>query len=183
MKEALRYKFKIKRKYFMYSAREVADGAIADTVLSAFESKQNFLVYCSFGSEADTRSVIIRLLNAGKKVYLPRVEGNEIVPVPYFGDEGALTENKYGICEPAGKAVGGGEIDVCITPLLAVNSRGYRLGYGGGYYDRFFARYPEILRAGIGYGLQFSDEVTEDEWDKPLDLFISERGIIYFGRK
>lgn len=181
MKDELRYKYKIKRKYFQHSAREVADGAIADVAEAAFFGYDSFFIYYSFGSEADTRAIIGRLLAAGKRVYLPRVEGKGIVPVQYFGDERALVKNGYGICEPTGQAYGG-QIEVCLTPLLAVNPKGFRLGYGGGYYDRFFGSHPEILKAGVGYFLQLTDEFKEDAWDKPLDLFVCERGIINFGR-
>lgn len=182
MKERLRYKFKIKRKYFQHSAREVADGANRDAVLQAFGNKQSFFVYYSYGSEADTRGLIKGLLAAGKSVYLPRVEGEKIVPVRYFGDESSLTKNTYGIYEPQGEAYVGA-IDVCITPLLAVNSRGYRLGYGGGYYDRYFAATPALLKVGLGYFLQVTDEFEEEISDEPLDLFVCERGFIDFGRK
>lgn len=182
MKDELRYKYKIKRRYFQHSAREVADGAICDTLFEAFSYRESFLVYYSYGSEADTHGVVSRLLAAGKRVYLPRVEGENIVPVRYFGDESALIKNGYGIYEPQGEAFYG-EIEVCITPLLAVNPRGFRLGYGGGYYDRFFAAHPHILKAGIGYFLQYTDEFSEDGWDKPLDLFVCERGIINFGKQ
>lgn len=182
MKEQLRYKYKVKRRYFQHSAREVADGALADTVMAAFSAQDSFLVYYSYGTEADTHALITRLLDAGKRVYLPRVEGKNLAPVQYFGDESALVKNAYGIYEPAGQAFTG-QIDVCITPLLAVNSRGFRLGYGGGYYDRYFAANPQILKVGLGYFLQFTDEFIEEDFDKPLDLFVSERGIIYFGRE
>lgn len=182
MKEQLRYKYKIKRKYFQHSAREVADGAICDALLSAFGSFDNFLVYYSYNSEADTHALIDKLLSAGKSVFLPRVEGKNIVPVRYLGDESALVKNGYGICEPTGQAYGG-QIEVCVTPLLAVNSRGFRLGYGGGYYDRYFADNPQILKVGVGYFLQYTDEFSEEEFDKPLDLFVCERGIINFGRE
>ena len=182
MKEQLRYKFKIKRKYFQHSAREVADGAIRDAVLQAFSYNKSFLVYYSYGSEADTRELIKGLLAAGKAVFLPRVEGREIAPVQYFGDESALIKNSYGICEPTGERYEG-EIEVCITPLLAVNSRGYRLGYGGGYYDRFFACTKDILKVGIGYFLQLTDEFEEENTDEPLDLYVCERGIINFGKE
>lgn len=182
MKEQLRYKYKIKRKYFQHSAREVADGAISDIVTAAFEHSESFFIYYSYGSEADTHALIARLLGAGKRVYLPRVEGKIIVPVRYFGDESTLVKNGYGICEPQGQAYGG-DIDVCITPLLAVNSRGFRLGYGGGYYDRYFTDNPHVLKVGAGYFLQYTDEFKEEEFDKPLDLFVCERGIINFGRK
>ncbi|MDE6558181.1 MAG: 5-formyltetrahydrofolate cyclo-ligase [Clostridia bacterium] len=182
MKDRLRYKYKIKRKYFQHSAREVADGAIADAILQAFADKHSFFVYYSYGAEADTHGLISRLLAAGKEVYLPRVEGKAIVPVKYDGDENALMPNRYGINEPAGQAFDGA-IDVCVTPLLAVNSRGFRLGYGGGFYDRYFAANPDIIRAGLGYFLQLTDELEEEELDEPLDLFVCERGIISFERR
>lgn len=182
MKEQLRYKYKIKRKYFQHSAREVADGAIADIIVTAFAHCDSFFIYYSYNSEADTRALIARLLDAGKSVYLPRVEGERIVPVRYFGDESTLVKNGYGIFEPTGQ-VYDGSVDVCITPLLAVNSRGFRLGYGGGYYDRYFTDNPQILKVGAGYFLQYTDEFEEEEHDKPLDLFVCERGIINFGRE
>lgn len=179
-KEELRYKYKIKRKYFQHSAREVADGAIADIVLSAFADRESFFVYNSFGSEADTHNIIARLSAAGKRVYLPRTEGGVMVAVPYQSGD-TLVKNKFGIEEPEGQAYEG-EIEVCITPLLAVNESGYRLGYGGGYYDRYFAAHPHILKAGIGYALQLCSESFEGGNDVPLDIYVSERGIITFGR-
>ncbi len=182
MKDGLRYKYKIKRKYFQHSAREVADGAISDCVLRLFADKKSFFIYCSYAGEADTHGLIARLLAEDKRVFLPRVEGDKIVPVPYSGDDGGLVKNRYGISEPAGQAYGG-QIDVCIAPLLAVNSRGYRLGYGGGYYDRYFNATPDVLRCGLGYFLQYTDEFEEQEFDEPLDLFVCERGIIDFGRR
>ena len=181
MKDQLRYKYKIKRKYFQHSAREVADGAVADAVIEAFADKQSFFVYYSYGSEADTHALIGRLLFAGKSVYLPRVEGERIVPVRFYGKEEELKKSPLGISEPTGQAYGG-DMDVCITPLLAVNSRGYRLGYGGGYYDRYFAGNKKILKVGVGYALQYTYEFEEEENDVPLDIFVSERGIITFGR-
>ncbi|MDE7076051.1 MAG: 5-formyltetrahydrofolate cyclo-ligase, partial [Clostridia bacterium] len=85
MKDQLRYKYKIKRKYFQHSAREVADGAIADAILQEFADKSSFFVYYSYGSEADTHALIARLIAEGKSVYLPRVEGESMVPVKFSG--------------------------------------------------------------------------------------------------
>lgn len=180
-KDDLRYKYKIKRKYFQHSAREVADGAICDLVLQALGGYESFFIYYSFGSEADTRAIIAKLLSLGKRVYLPRIEGESIVAVRYFGDEDRLIKNKYGICEPCGQAANE-QIQVCLAPLLAVNQNGYRLGYGGGYYDAFFRENKRILKVGLGYFLQFTEDFTAERWDEPLDKFISERGIIDFGK-
>ena len=66
-----------------------------------------------------------------------------------------------------------------LIPLLAVNSRGYRLGYGGGYYDRFL-KGAAAVKVGIAYDFQLTDEFEEDGWDEPLDLLITERGIYRF---
>lgn len=179
MKDGLRYKYKIKRKYFQNSARAVADGAIKDIVELAFADRESFFIYYSYGTEADTHAMISGLLSAGKKVFLPRVEGDIIVPVPYTAKT-ELIKNSLGISEPVGQAYEG-KIDVCISPLLAVNSNGYRLGYGGGFYDRYFAAHPDLLKAGLGYSLQLCEDIFEEEHDVPLDIFICERGIITFG--
>lgn len=181
MKDGLRYKYKIKRKYFQHSAREVADGAIADAVEVAFADKESFFVYYSYGTEAETHGLIAKLSAAGKKVFLPRVEGEKIVPVPYT-PQTELIKNSFGIPEPVGQAYEG-EIDVCLTPLLAVNSMGYRLGYGGGYYDRYFAENPNVLRVGVGYYLQLCEDDFGEAYDVPLNIFICEKGVITFGQQ
>lgn len=180
MKDGMRYKYKIKRKYFQHSAREVADGAIRDIIEIAFADKESFLIYYSYGTETDTHRLIEKLLSAGKKVYLPRVSGKDLVAVPYTLQT-ELVKNEFGIPEPVGQAYDG-EIDVCIAPLLAVNSKGYRLGYGGGYYDRYFAAHTQILRVGIGYCLQQCEDSFEQDYDIPLNLFVSERGVTTFGK-
>ncbi|MDE7379949.1 MAG: 5-formyltetrahydrofolate cyclo-ligase [Clostridia bacterium] len=179
MKEELRYKYKIKRKYFQHSAREVAEGAIADVFIEAFSGFSTFFIYYSFGSEADTHQLISRLFDMGKRVFLPRVEGGQIVAVEYTGQP--LLKGAFGISEPQGQAFDG-EIDVCAAPLLAVDERGFRLGYGGGYYNRYFALHPQVIKAGIGFNLQFTEQSFAEEHDVPLDCFVSERGIISFGK-
>ncbi len=180
MKDQLRYKYRIKRRYFQHSAREVADGAIKDVALAALADKQSFLVYHSFGSEADTHAVISALLALGKTVYLPRTEGDEMVAVRYNAGDG-LKKSSFGIMEPAGEAFSG-DADCALIPLLAVNGEGYRLGYGGGYYDRYLARHGNTLKVGIGYYFQLIDDKFQQEHDIKLDMFICERGIYYFGK-
>lgn len=180
-KNELRYKYKIKRKYFAHSAREVADGAIYDAALAFLAPYESVFVYYSFGTEADTHAIINGLLACGKRVYLPRVEGGNMVSVRYTGENDKLVENSFGISEPVGEA-STDELEVCVAPLLAVNPEGYRLGYGGGYYDRFFAVYPNMVKVGLGYSLQFAEDFSPDRWDKPLDKFICEKGIVDFGR-
>lgn len=173
VKDEIRYKLKIKRKYFCGVRREFADGAILDNFLNAFLRYESFFVYNSFSTEADTKGIIAALLDAGKKVYLPRVDGDKMVAVPY----GETSVGAFGINEPAGKPYNG-NIDVTVIPLLAVNGRGFRIGYGKGFYDRYLSD-KRTLKVGLGYGFQI--EIFEEEkHDIPLDLFLCEKGIYYY---
>lgn len=165
---------KIKRRYFQNYQREVADCIICGNFMAAYGGFDSFLVYNATGAEADTKLIIGELLAADKRVYLPRVEGDGIVAVPY----GETKKGAFGIEEPVGQAYTG-EIDVTVTPLLAVNESGYRIGYGGGYYDRYFKSH-RTLRVGLGYAFQI-EKFTQDAWDEKLDSFTCERGIYYFG--
>jgi 5-formyltetrahydrofolate cyclo-ligase len=172
----LRYKFKIKRKYFQHSIRDVADGCIKDNFFELAQNCNSFFIYYSFGSEADTHGIIDELLAMGKKLYLPRVDGDQMVAVEYSGGE--LIKSKMGIEEPVGQPYLG-DFDMIIVPLLAINPDGYRLGYGGGFYDKFL-KDRQCLKVGLGYSLQLTDEFKEDKWDVPLDKFICEKGVYNF---
>lgn len=176
MKDEIRRKLKIKRRDFQNIRREAADAEIFENFMSAFKKHGSFFIYNSFGSEADTKKIISVLLKADKRVYLPRVEGDNIVAVPY----GTMRVGAFGIEEPVGQAFAG-DIEVTVIPLLAVNGRGYRIGYGGGYYDRYL-KGRNTLKAGLGYAFQIED-FEEDGWDIPLDAFLCEKGIYYYEGK
>lgn len=176
MKEEIRKKLKIKRRYFAGVRREEADKAIAEEFLLAFGGYESFFIYNAKGDEAGTRLITEGLAAAGKKIFAPRVEGKNLAVVPF----GECSVGAFGVEEPLGAAA---DIvpQVTVVPLLAVNPRGYRIGYGGGYYDRFLADKP-TLKVGLGYGFQ-TEEFQEDVWDVPLDIFICERGIYRFERE
>ncbi|MDE6586437.1 MAG: 5-formyltetrahydrofolate cyclo-ligase [Clostridia bacterium] len=175
MKDEIRYVQKIKRKYFEGVRREFADEVIYQNFMTVYGAYKSFFIYNSFGTEADTKRIIAGCLEAGKDVYLPKVEGENIFPVPY----GEMKKGAFGVEEPCGQAYKG-NIDVAVIPLLAVNDRGFRLGYGKGYYDRFL-KGRNIIKVGLGYGFQLAD-FKEDGWDEPLDSFLTEKGIYYFGK-
>ena len=174
MKDEIRYKLKVKRKYFQGVRREVADKNILYNFIAGYGAFQSYFVYNSFGSEASTALIINYLLATGKTVYLPRVEGENIVAVGY----GETQKGAFGIDEPAGEPYSG-DIDVTVIPLLAVNEKGFRIGYGKGYYDRYL-KDKRTKKVGLGYHFQIED-FTEDGWDEPLDLFVCEKGIYFYG--
>ena len=175
-KQEIRYKLKIKRRYFQGVRREFADEVIAENFVAAYGQFDSFLLYSAKGDEAKTSIIEEKLLSLGKKVFYPRVEGENIVPVPC----GQMKEGAFGILEPIGQAYTG-KIDVTVVPLLAVNERGFRVGYGKGFYDRYL-KTAQTKPVGLGYSFQL-DEFQEDVWDEPLDEFICEKGVFKFDRE
>lgn len=135
-------------------------------------SGASFFVYYSFGTETDTHALIQTLLQAGRTVCLPRVVGREMEAVRYTG--GGLKKGAYGIYEPCGK--GDTPCEIALVPLLAVDGAGNRLGYGGGYYDRYFAAHKEILRVGLCYEGQVVPALPVGETDIPLHAIVTEKG-------
>ena len=133
----------------------------------------SFFIYLSFSREAPTDGLIERLLADGHRVYCPRVESGEMVAVEYGED---FTLSDYGIREPVGDAHQG-EIDVAVIPFLAVDKRGNRLGYGGGYYDKFLKN-STAKRVAYGYGFQIVNEVPTEGWDEKMDVIVTDEEII-----
>ena len=101
--------------------------------------------YLSFSVEAGTDKLIQRLLERGDKVLCPRVEGKEMLAIEW-GEDFSLSA--FGIREPMGTPFDG-NIDLIVTPLLAADRQGNRLGYGRGYYDTFFKKTPRRDSRGI----------------------------------
>lgn len=142
-------------------------------ITSPFFERTSFFIYHSVNTEADTIKLIGYLLSKGKRVLLPRIESGEMHAVPYTEER----ELFFGIPQPkSGKEE---EAEVIITPLLAFDSKGYRLGYGGGYYDRYFARRGGV-RVGLAYAGQETQSLPHDAHDGRLDAIVTEEGARYF---
>ncbi len=170
-KALLRTQFKALRKTLKSSERDNA--VLKSFLISPFFGRTSFFVYRSVNSEADTSEVIKALLNAGKEVLLPRIEKGEMHSVPYSEE----TELVLGIPQPkSGKDC---TAEVILTPLLAFDGEGYRLGYGGGYYDKYFKKHGG-LRVGLAYGGQAVERLPRDSFDMPLHAVITEAGVRYF---
>lgn len=143
----------------------------AANVLAAFGEAKSFFVYLSVGSEVPTGGVIKSLLSRGKRVCVPRVANGRMASVPLTDK---LVRGAFGIPQPPE-----GEEETCevaLVPLLAADPWGNRLGYGGGYYDRYFAEHGKVLRAGLCFFGQIAESVPHGAGDVPLDALVTERG-------
>lgn len=131
---------------------------------------ESFFIYNSFGSEVDTSKIIRELLKRKKKVYLPKVNGNEMFLIEYFGQ--AMQNGKFGVYEPVGEPE---NIipEVCVLPMLAADKYFSRLGYGGGFYDRYLTD-KQIYKVGLCYSFQITEKVPVENTDVQLDLIITD---------
>lgn len=155
--------------------RDVKEALLLENfIASGAADGQNFFVYLGFSSEAPTDKLIDYLISSGKRVYCPRTEGKEMYAVP-FGED--FTLSPYGIREPVGERYDG-EIDVVVLPLLAADEKGARLGYGGGYYDRFLKKYEKSLRVAYCFDFQVIRSVPEEEGDERVRLIVTDKRII-----
>jgi 5-formyltetrahydrofolate cyclo-ligase len=163
-KDRLRKRYRVERHdgfipvEFTYLA-EIPEIAAAQVIAS----------YLSFGDEPVTKLLNQTLIKAGKTLLLPCIKGSEMIWVQWNGDETQLNK-KTKIAEPIGEPFTHfAAIDVVLVPALRMDTEGYRLGQGGGFYDRFL---PKVKAWKIGLlhdGELSSQKLPREAHDIPLD--------------
>jgi 5-formyltetrahydrofolate cyclo-ligase len=137
--------------------------------LDEYQRAKTVMAFVAFKGEPDTDPLFARLSVEGKQLLLPRVEPSGIVAAA--GDS-PLVASKFGVQEPSGPAVDVGDIDLVIVPGLAFTESGHRLGYGGGYYDRFLPT-AAARSVGVCFVDQLVDELPLAAHDVPVDMVVS----------
>lgn len=142
-----------------------------------FASARIIGAYYATGSEVRTSLVIEAARSAGKKVALPRIEGDHMAFYEYAAGE--LAEGRFGIMEPLPTAPPAGDyIDLVLVPGLAFDRKGCRIGYGKGYYDRFLSM-RHSFSMGLAYLFQVVDELPRGRFDRRILSVATEEGILY----
>jgi 5-formyltetrahydrofolate cyclo-ligase len=154
---------------------------ITDRVLALPEvlEADTVMAFWSFGSEVETAPLLDRLREAGSRVVLPRVEGRDVVAVAH-APGAPVAASSFGAMEPAGaEVVDPIEVDVVIVPGVAFDRLGRRVGYGGGFYDRFLGRTrPGVPAVAAAFALQVVAEVPEGPMDRRVDAIVTEDEVI-----
>lgn len=135
-------------------------------------------LYMGLDDEAPAQRLAAPLIAMGKRVALPRVLDRlgsmDFLP---WTPEAPLVPGPFRTSHPE---PGDGPVtpDAIIAPLVGFDRALNRLGQGGGYYDRAFARFPDALRIGLAWSAQELDDVPADPWDLPLDIILTEAELI-----
>ena len=178
-KAGLRAEAKTARKRFTRTPDAAREAEALQTVIrERWKDYPTVFLYTSFGSEFPTDGLIREALREGKRVGLPRIGQEGQMRFHRYLPGDSLEAHPYGMKEPleGSPVLEPDEHTLILVPGLLFDTDGYRLGYGGGYYDRYLAKYPQAHSCGIGYSVQLVPALScLDTQDIPLkEIWIKE---------
>ena len=178
-KAALRTRLRATRAAITPEERAAAVLEVTQRVVRATAGRGTIMGFLAFGSELPTLPLLERLGAEGHVLAVPHIAEGDLTPVAFRPGE-ALVEAVWGIPEPANlRVIDPLTIEVVVAPGLGFDRSGFRVGYGGGFYDRLLPRLrPDVLRVGIGFHAQVIPGVPHGPEDQRLDLVITERETI-----
>ena len=181
-KKDLRKEMLKKRSNLSAEIREEYSKTVASSLYENedYKKAEIIMAFLSFGSELDTRYLIEDSIAKGKIVVIPvMVPETKELKISRILDYSELEIGHYNILTPKKeflRFLDPKTIDLILVPGLIFARDGYRVGYGGGYYDRFLAgidkRVPKIA---IGFDMQLVDTVPTDHYDIPVDYILTEK--------
>ena len=133
--------------------------------LDCYKSAQNVMIFYPMKYEIN----LLELLNDKKKFYLPKVFETDILVCPYTED---LEKSELNILEPCTNPINPNTLDLVFVPALMADEENYRLGYGGGFYDRFLKQYSNITTIVPIAKELIIKKLPRDSWDIAVDLVI-----------
>jgi len=140
---------------------------------SDFLNAESIGLYASYGKEVVTYPLLDLCVQLGKTVSFPRVISKEQMEFKAVRSQADLQPGFHGIFEPTTKAPVPGKIDLLIVPVVAFDSNCMRIGYGGGFYDRYLAGH-ELNTIGVAYECQKVDIISVETTDQKLNRIITE---------
>lgn len=189
-KRNLRKQMKALRAQIAAGQKALWDQALAAQVLALVKEFRPgaVLAYASLGNEAGTGAILEELWRRKIPVALPRVRGRDM-DFFFLTESSDLAPGFRGILEPVyglkrwDGTVDQGETVLVLAPGLAFDRQGGRLGYGGGYYDRFLERTFGAVTVGLAYEFQIVEQVPAQSHDRRVDLLAAPGGRIICRRK
>ena len=149
--------------------------------LSRFKTARTVMFYVTHRSEADTSNMIRRSLSIGKIVAVPKVQpgkNGKMLAVRIRSLEKDLERGIYGVFEPKlerCEVLTRKKIDLVLVPGLAFDVKGFRVGYGKGYYDKWLKSFSPKKRIGLAFDFQLIKSVPKTKRDARVGLIVTER--------
>lgn len=183
-KKLIREEILKKRKGLPVETRAIYSKEITEKILNSdsYTNAKTIMCFISFSDEISTRSFIKKAIADGKKIVVPITfpENKELKP-SLLKDLNELEPGFYNILTPKKefeRFINPKEIDLVIVPGVAFRRDGYRVGYGGGYYDRFLSKIPNTPTIAIGFDIQVVKDLPVDSFDIPVNYIYTEKDII-----
>ena len=176
-KVSLRTRYRRERsdRYLEHSFEHLADS-------QEFHKAKVVASYISYSDEPDTTALNLALIKKGKILLLPRIAGKDLEWVRWNGEQSQISQSKK-IAEPKGPAVTDlGDVEVIVVPALRIDRSGYRLGQGGGYYDRALPQFSAFSIGLIHPDEISSEDLPREQWDIPLHAAATPDLVIRFQR-
>ena len=165
-------KFELRKKHRLQRVASKVNEKILDRVtsLEIFKNSEDILLYYPMENEVDVRP----LFESGKNIYLPYIREKEMVFTLYTGD---LIDGVFGIKVATGKVLEDYSHCMMIVPGLSFDLNCYRLGHGGGYYDKFLSKHRDIFTVGLQSDENLEEFLPHEEHDIPLKCVLTETSI------
>ena len=185
---ALRRRIRERRRALSGAQRQTAQRRAERRLwrLSPLWRARSVAIYLAVDGEADPATIAAGALMRRQRVYAPVLHG-ETLRFARLKDDTPLRRNRFGILEPAATdCIDPRQLDVVLTPLVAFDDSGTRIGMGGGYYDRCFSFLKQRIRwirpklIGLAYDFQRLRTVSRSAWDVPLWAAVTDRGTYRF---
>ena len=178
LKEQLRQQCRIKRVSLSEDYRKQASFSISRNIQfwSVFQKAQVIFTYMPMNEEVDLFPLLAD--NHEKGWVIPRIQPhNRKILHPYHPQK--LVHHKFGMLEPDSTLpqISPDRVELVLVPGLAFDQKGWRLGYGGGFYDTFLSDLPDLITLGITYHTLLLDELPHMAHDIPVMALVTENGI------
>ncbi len=186
-KKEIRQKIRQKRRELKEELWKEKSAAVTAVVTAHpwFQEAKNIYTYAAYNREVRTQEIIDTAFKTGKNVWVPKIVG-KTMHFCHIENMDDLKPGFYGIPEPADcptthyddlpaeNTCG----SLMIMPGVGFDEECHRIGYGGGYYDRYLAKSPEIPRIALAFEFQIFPEIPYEEHDIRPDIVVTEKRIL-----
>ncbi len=178
-KQQQRVQLKRRRRQLTVQQKTAFDRQIAQRLqtLDAFRAASVVFIYLATAAEISTRALIEHCLAEHKTLLVPRLTDGKMIATRFTGWD-TLKKGPLGILTPQSNTAYPGTIDISITPGLSFSTDGRRLGYGKGYYDRWFSTHPRVTRIALGYECLLHDAIPRQAHDVLMEVIVTEQRLI-----